>query len=86
VLRKQRREEKKIKCRRKRKRKTCRFTEIKNQKKRMEAYDFAPCGLVNTCGGFKRAQCLKFRLKKIFLGSLSLKKKALGCFETLVSL
>ena len=52
----------------------------------MEAYDFAPCGLVNTCGGFKRAQCLKFRLKKIFLGSLSLKKKALGCFETLVSL
>jgi len=37
----------------------------------MEAFfDFTPCELVNTCGGFKRAYCLNFRVKKIFVGLL----------------
>jgi len=55
-VKKQRSEEKKKKCRRKRKRKKCWFTDIKKQReKKMEVfYDFARCGMVNTCGGFKR--------------------------------
>jgi len=70
-VKKQRREQNKRKCRRKRKRRKCWFTEIKIKEKRMEVfYDFAPFGLVNTCGGFKRAQCLNFRVKKILVGLL----------------